>query len=643
MGTAGESHPRIRFHSFELDLRTRELRKRGVKLKLRGHPIDLLALLLECPGELVTRETLHQKLWPGNTFVDFEHILNNSVNRLREALGDKAGAPRFIETLPGLGYRFIAPVEFVGPPGAAVQGQAAGSSRGNGLSWEVEDGQSGRGREGARVNGQAIEPQAAAFASAERQAPHHHLHGANSSPAHAGVRIAVLPFTNVDGETRDHFGEGLAAQITVQLGRACKGLSVVFPVSSLHFAGTAKSIPNIAQELKADYLLAGTVWRVPPRLRICAQLIRADDQCCTWGESYTRQDTDVFAVVDEITRSISGALLQTLTASGEPQACLTTTPAIYATYLKARFFSYQFKQSSFEKAVQLFEQVIAEDPHFAPAQAALAHMLAAAVTYAGAPPRVLYERIESLACQALAGWGEIAEAHSALATSKLWQADWAAAESGFLRAVEVNPSFSHSYIGQAHLLAARGCPEKAVQVVKRACELDPLSPVAHSMRGYMQYCNQDLAGAHQGARNALEIEPEFAPAHEILSVVYAAMHRPKEAVCSAREGVRCAPDSAVPRCHLGRALAAAGEREEATRILNELLDLRKTICVPATLLAAVYSALGQREQMWQWLETAEAELDPWRIHILANPVFSPVRDDVRFQDLLYRMGLPLSP
>ncbi|HUO16713.1 MAG TPA: winged helix-turn-helix domain-containing protein [Verrucomicrobiae bacterium] len=574
---AGE---RARFSSFEADLETGELFQNGVKLPLQEKPFQILALLLQSPGELITREEIASKVWPG-VFVENDLCLNTAVRRLRAVLEKAVPATDLIETVGSRGYRLR-----------------------------------------AQVN---IQP---AHASQSRN--------------HEGLRLAVLPFVNLNEDPRDHSCEGLTAQMIVQLGRAYKSLSVISPVTSFYFTGKTKSLAQITQRLRADYVLQGTVWRLSPQLRISARLTRCADQCCVWSDSFVRQDRDIFQVQDEIARSISHELMQALPEVPSLPACLMSKPAVYDKYLKARFFSYKFVQSSFEKATKLFEQVIEEDPNFAPAYAALAQMLTAAVTYGGPPHQLFYDRIEDLAHRALQMSEDLGEAHCALGWTKLWRMDPTEGERSFRRAIEINPSLPVPHIGLGHLLTAVHRHDEAIAAGKRACELDPLSPVPHSMLGLHLYAAGKLDEATACEEEALEIDPGFCPAHAMLGFINHEMGEMDRAVLSLQRAVQHGPDTPLMKCFLARELASAGRAEEARQILNEILDLRKTNCIPATTVAFIYHALGEHEQAWEWLETAIRELDPWQFGIAVDPRYRCFwNNDDRFLNLLRRYDFPM--
>jgi len=575
-------NPRVRLGCFEADLATGELFHKGNRLSLQEKPFKILALLLQAPGQLITREEISSKVWPG-VFVENDLCLNTAVRRLRAVLEKTDPKCNLIETVGHRGYRLRTKVEF--------------SS--NGL---------------------------------------HALPRAENGP-----RLAVLPFTSLNDEPQHYFVDGLTEQMIVQLGRVFKRVSVISPISSLHFKGTVKSLWHIAKELRADYVLTGCVWRIPPLIRVTAKLIRTADQCCLWSESYTRDDAEVFQLQNEITRAISRGLCQALPEPTPDHHYLTTTPAIYEIYLKARFFSYKFMQKSFERAIELFEKVLAEDPDFAPAYAGLAHLLTAAVTYGGPPHRAFYERIEMLANRALEISEELAEAHCALAWSRAWQGDWLSAERGFLRAQEINPSYPFPYTGYAHLLSSLGRHQEAIAAGKRACELDPLSPIVHTMLGLGFYMAGEMQQAIECQQDAIEIDPRFCPAHGTLGFIHYAMGDLKRAVCSMRAAVEHSPDTPLMRCFLAWSLAAAGEVREAREILSDLVHLRKMNCLPATSIALIYAAVAQNKEAWKWLELAARELDPWRLGLAEDPRFKYFWDDVRFPTLLRMIGLRRSP
>lgn len=598
------SDHRILFKGFELNLLTRELYKRGLRVRLHGQPVEVLSILVARPGELVTREALKKALWPKDTFVDFEHSLNSTINRLREALGDDADTPRFIETIPRLGYRFIAPIS---------------------TAKDARSGATSERRGETPVGIEAADPMPAL--------------NRIGVPVETRIRLAVLPFTNLGDEPQDHLSDGLTAQIIVQLGHMYKDVSVISPVTSLYFEGSIRSFPQIAERLQANFLLVGTVWRISPRLRISAQLIRADDQCCAWSESYTRPDIDIFSVLDEITRDISRGLQCALPKPIAADVHLKTTPDTYEKYLRARFYSYKLNQASFEKAIGLFEEVIGEDPDFAPAYAGLAHMLGAAVIYGGPPPRFLYERIEGLCTAALSRSGGIAEAYSALGHVRLWRADWGNAEKEFLHALDINPSFTMAFHGYSHLLIALHRLEEAIMIAKRECELDPLSPVPQMILGLALYADGQFAESLECEHHALEIDPAFGTAHSSLSMIYETMGEMEQAVNSSQAAIQHSPNTPFMLCHLARSLAMAGQIEEATRTLNELLKIRETHWLSPSWISLIYAALGQRETAWAWLERSVIELDPWRVFIAVDPRFKFFAGDARFPELLKEIGL----
>lgn len=287
-----------RFGLFEVLERSGELRRDGIPVHLREQSSRILVSLLAHPGEIVTREDLRQLLWSSDTFVDFEHSVNTAIMKLREALGDSAERPLYIETLPKRGYRFIAPVAE-----GAEQEKARAGAQGPADGVGNQDGE----EPGHRLQGGAV--------------PH--------PQGDTAPRLAVLPFVDVSERSGEHYGHGLASQLIVRLEQAYKRVHVIWPVSSLHFAGSLRSVSEIAGELGADYLLMGSVWRVPPQLRISAQLMRATDQCCVWSDSYTREETSVFEVQDEIIRNIAAALLQTLPEPTTAVDRLTATPSVF--------------------------------------------------------------------------------------------------------------------------------------------------------------------------------------------------------------------------------------------------------------------------------------------------------------------------
>jgi TolB-like protein/Flp pilus assembly protein TadD len=576
MGPNGES--RLRFGAFEADLHSRELFKNGKKLPIQDKPFRILALLLQNPGQFVTREELFSAVW-GKVFVQKDLSLNTAIRRLRLALRDGHAEPKLVETVGSRGYRLTAPVSVL--DGAALETKYA-----------------------------------------ERR-----------------MRLAVAPFANLSDQHADYLSDGLTEQMITQLGRLCKEVSIIAPISSMRFKGSAKSLLQIADELRADYVLSGSVMRVPRRLRITAKLIRASDQSCVWSESYTREDADIFFVQDEITRSIARAILHALPAQAAQDSHLRTIPATYEKYLKACFFATKWIDPAFRKAIDLFAEVVHEDPNFAPGHASLALIYTGMGQYGGISPQDVYTRVRSAATSALRLCEELAEAHVALGYAQFfYDGDWAAAETTFLRALEINPSCSAAYTGLAQLLSILGRHAEAMAAAKRGRELDPFSPLVHTILVLCLYFAGRLREALEFAHACIELEPAFATIHAMLGSVYQALGDSEQATSSYRNAVRLCPESPLMQAHLAYGLAANGSAGESRRILEELLKLRKLTYVSPHWIGVVFAALGHQSQALLWFDTAVRERCGWRVVCAVDPRLRCVARNPQFKRLLLQIG-----
>jgi TolB-like protein/tetratricopeptide (TPR) repeat protein len=570
---------RVCFGRYEADVAAGELFRRGKRIPIQKKPFQILELLLRAAGEVVSRDRMVKTLW-SDVHVEQQRCLNTAIRKLRVALGDNAIAPRVIETVGSRGYRLLVPVVF--PDG--------------------ED--------------------------------------HNCAPA-GGVTLAVLPFENLSNGDDDFFSIGFTEQLIAQLGRVHRNISVIAPVSAMRYQGTSKKPAQVGRELNSDYLLCGSVFRGGQRFRITAKLIRAVDQVCVWADSYARDESDLFMVQDEITRHIARAILRTLPAPPEGNGRRTADPAVYEKYLKAGFFATKATEPAFEKAVELFQEVIAEDPEFGPAYASLAVMLTEAGQFGVSPPKTIYDRVHALASQALVLSPALPETYVALGFANLlYHAKFSVAETAFLRALELNQSFALGHLGHSMLLTALGQHEKAVAAMWRARELDPLSPMVNAMVAAALYFGGRLEEALEQACRTIEMEPNFPTAHSCAGWVLSLMGDHDAAIRAQRMAVRCCPESRLMLAHLAHILATAKKHEEARDILHDIISFRRKGWVSPYSIALVHAGLGEIEASLGWLEVAAEEGDGWRVLLAVDPRLKPLAANPRFTQLLARVGLP---
>jgi len=580
--TQAGSDGALRFGAFELDERARELRTGTTRIRLQEQPFEILRLLLLRPGEVVTREELRRQLWPDGTYVDFEHSLNAAVKRLRAALGDDADNPRFVETLPRRGYRFVASPSAADAPPLAVQ------------------------------------------------------------PRPALVRLAVLPFSNLGDERHEYFGDGLHEELISQLGGLCRGrLGVLARWSSVVFKGTPLRARDVGEALRADYLLEGSVRHEDDRVRITARLIETAGETQLWAEMYDRHLTHSLTVQSDVAAQIARALAAELVPDERSRAHSVAASAAYQAYLKGRYFWNKMEDQSIDQAIAYYEEALSLDASFGPAAAALARARIARAEHYFDVPRLALASARDTAQRALAIDESLYEAHLALGeTQRMLDFDWVGAETSYLKALALNPSSESAHRAYALLLSALGRHREAVRESDRAIELDPLCLVVGGAAAWVAYASGDYPAAIEIARNTIDMDPEFVRARRVLAAAYLQSGRLADAV-QELETSAALTDHPVLLGWLAHAKAITGRTCDAETILARMLTqggYRQHYA-----LAIAYIGLGRVDEAFEALDVACLDRDPLLTHVAVEPRFDPIRGDARFDALLKRMGLSTFP
>ena len=670
METPLRSRHLICFGAFEFDPHTGELRKHGMKLKLQGHAIDALAIMLEHPGELVTREDLRKRLWSADTFVDFEHSLNAAVKRLREVLDDSAERPRFIETLPRHGYRFIAPLN-VSPSldsttyrteqqSSSLHSESSAAGR-NGTAnivasegkippqdKELHSGQRRQGRVPTYKIGVLVVGLFAVFAAVVitlnvgglRDRWLSVVGGRRTVVSTPKIEsIAVLPLENLSGDKeQEYFADGMTEALINDLGKI-SALRVISRTSVMQYKGTRKPLPEIARELNVDSIVEGTVLRFGNRVRITANLLHAPSDRHLWADAYERDLRDVLALQDEVARAITSEIQIKVTPDEQVRlaSARPLNPEAYALYLQGRYYFSKRTLPAFDKSIQLFKQVLEKEPGSALAYAGLAESYGISPFYSGALPRVSFPKAKAAALKALELDGSLAEAHAALAfVLNYWDWDWLAAERELKRAIELNPNYVVAHHWYAEYLGAMGRHEQAIAEIKRAQELDPLSPLMFAIGGTICWRARRYDEAVEQCRKALELDPNYALGHSYLGEAYLGKGMYEKAITEFEEATRLYGND--PGTRLSFAYAVKSRRSQALKILSRITDQWRQGDVQAIDIARVHVGLGERKQALDWLEKAYEERDPNMAFLKVLAVWDPLRSDPRFQDLLRRMN-----
>ena len=636
-----------RFGVFEVDGRLGELRKQGRNIKLRGRPFDILLLLLERQGDLISRDELRQRLWAADTFVDFDHGLNSAMNRLREALGDSADSPRFIETLPRRGYRFIAPIEHVRreelppkvprPPAPAIA--AAPEPADAAAPAQPQSSPAAFVSAPSRV---VLLAAAAALIGAVAVAVFF-LRIARNAPTSTKMTLAVLPFENLSAEPdQDFFTDGFTDEMISELGKLDPAhLGVIARTTTRLYKNARKDIGQIHRELGVDYVLEGSIRRAANRMRITAQLVQASDMTNLWAESYDRDVSDVLTIQSEVAMKIAHSLTLALQRPESKPPGSATSSTAYDLYLRGRAFREQATEESTRKAIEYFQRAIAADPQYARAHAGLAdaYWLLGAPGWEVDQPMGLLQRAQANAERALAIDPQLAEAHAVLAMVRLsYRWDRAGSEREIREAIRLNPSSAVAHQYYSTTLTTMGRFDEAIAEARLALELDPLSAPASTTLGIRYWYAGRMAEASIQFTKTLDAHPEFAIAHWGLAQTHLANGNSARAIDELQRALELSGNSAYMRAHLALGLARAGNRERAMSIQRELENESRERYQPPYHQALIALGLEDREAMMRALERVFTDRSGWMVFLPVEPEFAAVRATPEFQRLLARVA-----
>ena len=575
----------VKFGSFELDVRLRERRTGSTRVRLQEQPFEILRLMLEHPGDVVTREQLRQHLWPAGTYVDFEHSLNAAVKRLRAALGDDAENPRFVETLPRRGYRFIARLDTASTPG---------------------------------------------------------ILGTPGTLRHPRLRLAVLPFANLSEDpAQEYFSDGLTEEMIAQIGTVARGrIGVIARWTSMVFKRTTQRAREIGETLGVDYLVEGGVRCVGDRVRITARLVETAGETHLWSDAYDRELTDCLAVQTDVAARIARSLAMELTPSSHQD--VVCEPSAYQAYLKGRYYWNKPFDEGVREAIAYYERALERSPSFGAAHAALARAHVCRAEFYHGLPRQALQEAEASAMRALAIDSTLYEAHLAHGdVRRMRDLDWPGAEAAYEAAIAQNPSYESAHRAYGMALSVQGRHAEAIRASERACELDPLCLVVGTTAGWTRYFAGDFDAAIDHCRNTIDMDPEFMPARRVLAAAYLQAGRHEEALSELESAVSLTDGDSDPvlLAWLAHAKAATGNRRDAAAFIAKARALERERYVPPYHLAMAYGALENLDAAFELLDQAWLDRDPALAGVHVEPRFEPLRADGRYRELLERLNL----
>jgi TolB-like protein/DNA-binding winged helix-turn-helix (wHTH) protein/Tfp pilus assembly protein PilF len=573
----------LRFGAFELNLRSNDLRRNGVLLKLAPQQLQALRLLVENAGQVLSREQIQHELWGDGTFVDFDRNLNVCIAQIRATLNDDSEAPRYIQTIPKRGYRFIAPVERVNATPIIESTPAPPRAR---WFWIIT---------------------AMLLASCSMAVGYLAWRSAGRSER---VMLATLPFENLSGDPQeDLFTDGLTEELISQFGSLNPDkLGVIGRSSVIRYKGTPHGIDQVGRELGVDYVVEGTVRKSAGQVRVAARLIKVSDQAQVWTDTSERSESEMFRMQEETAGRITGAVAEKL-LPGHAASASTARPhnqEAYQAYLNGRYLQHKDSRQDVERSIGFFENAAELDPQFDQAHSALAETYVA-LGRSGSPPQDVFPRARAAAEKALSINPANAEAHNALANTLFWyEWNWPLAEEHFKRAVAINSSFSLAYHDYAFFLVGMGRTEQGLSSLRRAIALDPLSARVNIDAGWLLLQAHRFDDAIRQARRALELEPGLAEAKACIrrSMMYQR---------------KFAPDP---------------------EMAQKLQDAEKSGTGDPFSLAADYVFLGQKERALDQLEKAFAKHSIQMPLLRTEPAFDGLHNEPRFQELTRKLALP---
>jgi TolB-like protein/DNA-binding winged helix-turn-helix (wHTH) protein len=636
----------VRFGVYEVDVQTGELRKQGFKLRLQDKPLQILLRLLEQPGEVITREELRATLWPADTFGDLDNSLNAAMNKLREALGDSAETPRYIETLPRRGYRFIYGVNTVSQAVAELPGTIPTETRiAEPTAADHQTIASDQAKRRPRWFGWAAGLAAIAILAAalfgrgifRRRGP---IVNATELP-HIGS-LAVLPFDNLSGDpAQEYFSEGMTDALITDLAQM-SSVKVISRTSSMRYKKADKPLPDIARELNADGIIEGTVQRSGDQVRITAQLIHAPADKHLWANSYERDVRDVFMLEREVAGDIADKVQARLKNEQEVHRTQlrTVSSAALEAYLQGIAHMNRFWRGAGDEELDLasqdFQRVIDAEPNFAPAYAALSAARENTMRSSNDDVEIARraaERAVEIDPSLAAAWTALANVRS-----DFW--NWKEAEQDYRRALSLNPNDADAHWRLGFLLDAFGRMDEGWSEAQLAQQLDPrqdhLEPALDNRREYDQIIQHETT--------MLQSDPDNALLHGGLYEGYVGKRMYKEAFDEFEQMVRLS-GFAKEAARIRDAFAVSGSRGAWRQITEQFEHLQATnqIYMPINL-ASYYALAGNKDRAFYWLD--QACKSPGHgagvsvVFLNRDPNLEFLRSDPRYKDLLRRVGLP---
>jgi TolB-like protein/DNA-binding winged helix-turn-helix (wHTH) protein len=609
----------VRFGVFEADLRAGELRRNGVKVRLQDLPFRALTLLLTRPGEVITREEFRQSLWPSDVFVDFEQGISSAVMRLRDALGDSAGNPIFVETVERRGYRWIGPVLSQTLEPVVQDRLPEPEKRDFKARYEI-----GLTTHARKRSSPARLWLAAAMFAVLGLAGFLQWRWQRPTPISS---IAVLPFDNLSAQAFDDaFSDGLTDEIAASISNL-DGVRVAGRRSAYVFKGQHGDLRDIGSRLNVEAVVEGSVQRASDRTHVTVELNRTRDGFTIWSQTYDGTTSDWMQIESQIAGSIARALAREISPKNSPG---TRDPEAHALYLEARYLWNQRNFPAELKSVDLMQRAIARDPSYALAWAGLADSLIAIGDVEEVDPAAYLPRARDAALKALQLDPSLAEPHAALGMVAChYDYDWPTAEREYKKAFELNPSYASAHQYYALGLMAHGRFAEANAQLETARRLDPLALIVDVDIALLRKFQRDFDGVIAVSKNILQRDPNYHLGYSMLTTGY---------YCERRWDDWRTADAKVSQGEFWHAMST-GQPDEIERALRKVREeaqagARRPYDVGHFALLA-----GNRSLALEWLEKSYQHHDYWMLYINVDPEYDVIRSDPRFQAIIHRLGV----
>jgi TolB-like protein/DNA-binding winged helix-turn-helix (wHTH) protein/Tfp pilus assembly protein PilF len=627
---------KYRFDEFELLSSEGELRTKDSCVRLQEKPLRLLMVLVENPQRVVTRDQLRERMWDSATFVDYEQGINVAIKKVRDALGDSAENPKFIETIAKKGYRFLVPVE-VSYPELTAPAVAPAVSAPQPVASEPGASEATPGyRHSVRRRWMFVALAAGVLSGLglwlfESQKQHRH-----SAPIHS---LAVLPLRNLSPDSgQEYFADGITEELITDLAQLLP-LRVISRTSAMRYKQTSEPITQIARELGVEAIVEGAVARSGNRVMVTVQLIDATEDRHLWAQKYDRNLGDLLGMEAELSQEIASQVGGTLSAQHDVKITRShpVDPQVHDLCLMGRFHWNKRTAADLAKSADYYRQAIDRDPHYAPAYAGLANAYALLPHFNSVEMRESFAKADAAAHHALELDDTLAEAHATLGLIPLTDgaSNWTQSEHEFRRALELNPNYATAHHWFAFYLFFSDRQDEALAEMEHARQLDPLSAIINADEGSFLYAARRYEEAKARLRQAIELAPDLGQPHETLALIDMETGHPSDALKEARTGLALDPSNPRTIGEAGYVLAANGQSDEARKLLTVLQDMVHKGSAYPIFAAYIHVGLGHRNEALDILEEMADPKTGFALDGLTeNHIFDELSADSRYQKLL---------